>query len=200
MQKSIRDNYVQFSNDQLKELEISIEKNYLNKGLSNKNLTTGAYEAALETQIYSRLEYNRTRIIPWLNKIKPLDGSTVLEIGCGTGIGTLAMAEQGASVTGLDVDEGALKVAHDRLRIANIEASVQRLTHTENEINELEVIFLEKLRMLQSVRDQKDRQALQRDNPIVVKQTKKYNMKKTYKNSQMTLHLHNLSDLKTGLL
>ena len=31
--------------------------------------------------------------------------------------------------------------------------------------------------------------------PIVVKQTKKYNMKKTYKNSQMTLHLHNLSDL-----
>ena len=33
------------------------------------------------------------------------------------------------------------------------------------------------------------------DNPIVVKQTKKYNMKKTYKNSQMTLHLHNLSDL-----
>ena len=44
----------------------------------------------------------------------------------------------------------------------NIEASVQRLTHTENEINELEIIFLEKLRMLQSVRDQKDRQALQR--------------------------------------
>ena len=127
----IKKNYIQYSYEQDKELEISIENNYLSRGSSRINLTIEEYKAAKEGQLTSRLAYNRNRIIPWLNKIKPLEGSTILEIGCGTGISTLAMSEQGACVTGIDVDQGALNVAQDRLRIANIKTTFHNINGNE---------------------------------------------------------------------
>ena len=120
---SLKENFIQFSDEQNKELELSIEKHYLNRGTSEKAVPSDEYNMAKEAQLTSRLAYNRSRIVPWLNKLKPLEGSTVLEIGCGTGIGTLAMSEQGASVVGVDVDQGALNVANDRLKIANLKAA-----------------------------------------------------------------------------
>ena len=61
--------------------------------------------------------------IPWLDAVCGLRDSKILEIGCGTGASTLALVEQGAAVTAVDVDGASLRVAKDRLRLYGCEAS-----------------------------------------------------------------------------
>jgi 2-polyprenyl-6-hydroxyphenyl methylase / 3-demethylubiquinone-9 3-methyltransferase len=47
----------------------------------------------------------------YINNISPLQGKTVLDVGCGGGILSESMAEKGAHVTGIDLGEKALSVA-----------------------------------------------------------------------------------------
>ncbi|GAA4278949.1 class I SAM-dependent methyltransferase [Aquimarina mytili] len=126
-------NHTQFDQGQTQELISSIEKNYLDRGDTKKQLTKAAYQDAIQGQLMGRLNYNRNRIIPWLDKVKPLSECSILEIGCGTGISTLALTEQGAKVTGIDIDGGALKVAEDRLKLANMEANFLELNANQIE-------------------------------------------------------------------
>lgn len=49
--------------------------------------------------------------LEWINARIPLVGKTVLDIGCGGGILAESMARKGATVTGIDLSEKALKVA-----------------------------------------------------------------------------------------
>lgn len=128
---SLKKKFTQYTHDQRQDIGLSIEEHYLNRAFSQRKLSDNEFNIAKEAQLTYRLEYNRSRIIPWLNKLKPLEGSTILEIGCGTGIGTLAMSEQGAYVTGVDVDQGALKVANDRLKISNLNATFHNMNGNE---------------------------------------------------------------------
>ncbi|APW40546.1 bifunctional 3-demethylubiquinol 3-O-methyltransferase/2-polyprenyl-6-hydroxyphenol methylase [Rhodoferax koreense] len=49
--------------------------------------------------------------LDWINGIAPLAGQKVLDIGCGGGILSDAMARQGAEVLGIDLSTKALRVA-----------------------------------------------------------------------------------------
>jgi 2-polyprenyl-6-hydroxyphenyl methylase/3-demethylubiquinone-9 3-methyltransferase len=49
--------------------------------------------------------------LDWINKLVPLDGLQVLDVGCGGGVLSDAMARKGATVTGIDLASKALKVA-----------------------------------------------------------------------------------------
>ena len=71
----------------------------------------------LEAHQFHRLSRNRRVIVPWLDHARSLAGARILEIGCGTGASTVALAEQGAEVIGVDIDEAALATARDRARI-----------------------------------------------------------------------------------
>lgn len=122
--KSMQQRHVKFPEGQLEELKISLETNYLDRGNTKARLSPQEYKNAINGQLFERLSYNRNRIAPWLNKVKSLQGANILEIGCGTGISTLALTEQGANVTGIDVDEGALNVARDRMRLAGFETEL----------------------------------------------------------------------------
>jgi 2-polyprenyl-6-hydroxyphenyl methylase/3-demethylubiquinone-9 3-methyltransferase len=55
-------------------------------------------------------EINPLRL-EWINARVPLAGKKVIDIGCGGGILAESMARKGASVTGIDLSEKALKVA-----------------------------------------------------------------------------------------
>lgn len=65
-------------------------------------------------------EINPLRL-EWINGRVPLAGKVVLDIGCGGGILAESMARKGATVTGIDLSEKALKVAD----LHSLESGVQ---------------------------------------------------------------------------
>ncbi len=65
-------------------------------------------------------EINPLRL-EWINQLAPLAGKRVLDVGCGGGILTEAMAGQGAQVTGIDLAEKSLTVA----RLHQLESGAQ---------------------------------------------------------------------------
>jgi len=129
--KSFKEKHRHSDTETTEKLKDSLEKNYLDRGTTKAKNTEQEYDRAIKNQLHDRLYYNRNRIVPWLHHFKKLNGARILEIGCGTGISTQALTEQGAKVTGIDVDEGALKVAEDRLRLANLDADFHNLNADE---------------------------------------------------------------------
>ena len=79
---------------------------------------------AFEDILSVRVEHARRDLVPWLDHIRPLSDLTILEIGCGTGPSLLAFAEQGASVTGLDIRQDMLEIARKRLELHGLEAEL----------------------------------------------------------------------------
>ena len=65
-------------------------------------------------------EINPLRL-EWIDKLAPLRGRRVLDVGCGGGILAEAMARRGATVTGIDLADKPLKVA----RLHALEAGAQ---------------------------------------------------------------------------
>ncbi len=75
-----------------------------------------------EDHRFRRLELDRRRVIPWLDAARPLHAARVLEVGCGTGSSTVALAEQGAQVTAIDLDASAIRVARERCSLYRLDA------------------------------------------------------------------------------
>ena len=71
-----------------------------------------------------RLIEFRATYIPWLDSLRPLNGCRVLEIGCGTGASTVALAEQHAIVTAMDMVPEALAIARERCRLHGVSAEI----------------------------------------------------------------------------
>ncbi|MGO9524812.1 class I SAM-dependent methyltransferase [Mycobacterium sp.] len=70
----------------------------------------------IDEHTVGRLIYDRHEYVPWINELRRLDGARVLEIGCGTGSSVMALVEQGADVTGIDVVPESIEVTRARLR------------------------------------------------------------------------------------
>jgi 2-polyprenyl-3-methyl-5-hydroxy-6-metoxy-1,4-benzoquinol methylase len=70
----------------------------------------------LEEHTVGRLNYDRHEYVPWLSRLRRLDGAKILEIGCGTGSSVVALAEQGAELTGIDVVPEAIEMTRARIR------------------------------------------------------------------------------------
>jgi 2-polyprenyl-3-methyl-5-hydroxy-6-metoxy-1,4-benzoquinol methylase len=79
----------------------------------------------LAAQLFGRLSNNRDRVIPWIvSATGGLKGSRILEIGCGTGATTVALAEQGALVTAVDPEKLAIAVARERIDAYGLSADI----------------------------------------------------------------------------
>ena len=63
--------------------------------------------------------------LEYINANAPLQGRTVLDVGCGGGILSESMAKSGANVTGIDLSEPALEVA----KLHAMEAGVENLSY-----------------------------------------------------------------------
>lgn len=64
--------------------------------------------------------------LSWIQQLAPLAGKRVLDVGCGGGVLTEAMAEKGAQATGIDLAEKPLAVAR-----LHAEASEARVDYRE---------------------------------------------------------------------
>lgn len=118
----LRRNHIAVDQRGLSAVGKSVRTNYHVGWRDPANYSHQAYESDLHHHTIRRLDIDRRFIVPWLDSAGPLEGQNVLEIGCGTGSSTIALAEQGANVTGIDIDEGALTVARDRSSVYGIDA------------------------------------------------------------------------------
>jgi 2-polyprenyl-3-methyl-5-hydroxy-6-metoxy-1,4-benzoquinol methylase len=84
----------------------------------------------------SRLTGFRNTVIPWLNSVVDLRELQVLEIGCGACASSVALAEQGAIVTGIDIEQSSLKVGKCRLAEYGIK-NVKIKNHNAERIREI---------------------------------------------------------------
>lgn len=114
---------IRLDESRLKRVETSVREHYHRGWRSEEFYTPEAYAADLRDHVIARLEFDRIMYIPWFNDTVSLDGCNILEIGCGTGSSSIALAEQGARVTGIDVDDGALEVARERSDIYQVPAT-----------------------------------------------------------------------------
>ena len=109
------------SNKNLKKLEYGIKKYYCD---NPKNYTPKKYQKIIEEHLNKRLQYNRQVVIPWIKSTTTLENMEILEIGAGTGSSTVALAEEKANVTAIDIDHQALKIAKDRLNYHGLKAEL----------------------------------------------------------------------------
>lgn len=94
-------------------------------------LQTRAGRKDLADNMSVRLAEFRALVVPWLDSILPLKKSRVLEIGCGTGSSSVALAEQGTKLVGLDVSGRALDVARLRFELYGLEGAFHLANATD---------------------------------------------------------------------
>lgn len=123
--KSLARNFIQLDENRRHLLTESVKRVYKYGDADHDTLTS------LEAELDVRLAGHRTQIIPWLNSVKPLKGQHVLEIGCGNGTSTVALAEQGAIVTAIDIEDTLLADAQERCKIYGLEARFYLMNATE---------------------------------------------------------------------
>lgn len=127
-----------WSADWVKDLPISYWKEVLDSTLRNfaawvpENKWVDYLESTpgrnqICEQLYVRLSQASESFIPWVSRTLMLRDLRVLEIGCGTGSSTAAMARAGAKVTGLDIAPGFLAVAETRLSSLGLQAEFRAL-------------------------------------------------------------------------
>lgn len=66
--------------------------------------------------------------VNWIDERAPLAGKKVLDVGCGGGILSEAMAQRGAQVTGIDMGEAPLSVARLHQLESGVEVDYRRIT------------------------------------------------------------------------
>lgn len=84
-------------------------------------LKTPSGQGDLDFNAFVRYNQSVRHALPWVNRVFPLRGKSVLEVGCGTGSSTAAFAQVASAVHTCDVDTRGLETARQRLRLLNID-------------------------------------------------------------------------------
>ena len=111
--------------EQTGRVKAALDKHYHQGWRAQGTMTESTHRADLSAHMSGRLDSDRRFVIPWLAAVRPIAAAKILEIGSGTGSSTVALAEQGAIVTGIDIDEPALEVARERCAAHGVSADIQ---------------------------------------------------------------------------
>lgn len=115
--RSVSERFKHLDQQGMSLVEASLRENYFTQEDAwscAEYLSSDEGRGDLANHLNRRLDAFRNTVIPWLSSARPLSGSRILEIGCGTGSSTVALAEQGADVTAVDVLQSSLVVARER--------------------------------------------------------------------------------------
>lgn len=124
----LRQRFVALDPTQAKRLHAYLLNNWSNQTYWDSEV--GRHEIGQHT--VGRLIFDRHEYVPWLNSLRRLDGARVFEIGCGTGSSIMALAEQGAKLTGIDIMPEAIEMTRVRLRCFGLdEPPLQAMNATE---------------------------------------------------------------------
>jgi S-adenosylmethionine-dependent methyltransferase len=85
----------------------------------------------MDDHLYHRLNTFRDFFVPFLNSVSSLNKATVMDVGCGTGASLVALAEAGAKVYGIDIDEPSLAVSEKRCAIYRSDVSISKYQATD---------------------------------------------------------------------
>lgn len=94
--------------------------------------TAHLYEPVLEPIFGVYLRLVRQPIFAWFEANAP--GRRALDVGCGTGVLTVALAERGFTVTGVDHSPGMMRLALDKAAAAGV---ADRVTLSQGDIRRL---------------------------------------------------------------
>ena len=81
--------------------------------------------------------------LQYVDDARSLNDSRVLDVGCGGGLLSEAMARRGAQVTGIDASEGAIHAARTHAREENLDIDYQSITaeaYSESQAQEFDII------------------------------------------------------------
>ena len=127
--KHISEKFREITKRDFDTIEASLRRNYF--AADEAYLSSDDGRKDLQNHLFRRLDNFRNTVIPWLDDAKPLKGASILEIGCGTGSSTVALAEQGAEVTAIDILETSLTVARERRQVYGVKADLLNMNATE---------------------------------------------------------------------
>ena len=127
--KKIKLNFVKLTKNYEENMKTFLVGNYFRN-------ETEINEQDLEDHIKQRINLARSKILPWVLKTIDLKNKKLLEVGSGTGSSSIAFSEQGAIVTGIDVDATSIEVAKYRSNLLN--QKIEYINVSGIEIKQLE--------------------------------------------------------------
>ena len=116
--RRIKSNFIKISSENRKILADKVNEIYI--PTISDSISKDRILIEVEEHVENRLDVDRTRVIPWLDKNIPLKNLEILEIGCGTGSSTITLAEQGAKVLGIDIHKQSLEIAVIRSKLYDL--------------------------------------------------------------------------------
>jgi S-adenosylmethionine-dependent methyltransferase len=87
-----------------------------------------------QVDIHERQFWFRQRYVPWIQTVVPLTGARVLEVGTGYGSATVCLAERGATVDTIDMDDDGLILAIERAELVGVRDRIRFQTANATEI------------------------------------------------------------------
>lgn len=119
--------HINIDAQKMKHLRECIEQEYYSGWRDKAHYSKEVFDREADAVLIGRLGRYRNTYLPWIDAARRLKGLRVLEVGCGTGSSTLALAEQGAFVTAIDIDQPSLNVALARREAYGFAADIRNL-------------------------------------------------------------------------
>lgn len=107
------------SQSQRQELTKALTETYFH-GWKPEFFHTAAFQKDLDDHVFKRYEECQAHLVPWIKRVFPLTEAVMIEIGCGTGSSTAALAPLVKHVHGYDIAEASVRAAKRRFEILGL--------------------------------------------------------------------------------
>ncbi len=119
MQKKILETQIEASKKYIPGIEKALLATYFTS-YDQKLLLTDEGKTDIENNVFRRYNHSLRHVVPWISRHINLEGKKVLEIGCGTGSSTAALAHYVQQIEGYDIHSLAINGAQKRLDIMGL--------------------------------------------------------------------------------